>query len=208
MDSNTVFDAEEMERLKNIPDEVLTEVKEDDFDRAINENNNPDTSGNNQPEEEPETIEAEAEDIISEDINVAELLDAETVVEVMDLVMSSGAGLAAAGLKLKSREGEYEATKKEKKTLTKVTERFLLSLKVTKISPFWLFLITIVFIYGSKVGKSYVDQKMLDDAEERGYNRGRNEVEVDFESEVEVRAAPKKKDGRGRPKGSKNKNNQ
>ena len=195
-----------MERLKSIPDEVLTEVKEDNFDRAINENNNPDTSGNNQPEEEPETIEAEAEEIISEDINVAELLDAETVVEVMDLVMSSAAGLAAAGLKLKVKEGEYEASKKEKKTLTKVTERFLLSLKVTKISPFWLFLITIVFIYGSKVGKSYVDQKMLDDAEQKGYDRGRSEIEIDFDEDVEVKAAPKKKDGRGRPKGSKNKN--
>ena len=203
MENNKLFDADEMERLKNIPDEVLETVSEDDFDRDINFNSDPDNQNNNQPEEEPDFADELIESLESGDeVNVGELLDAETAVDLLDTALSAACAAGGSKLDLKAREGDYNATAKEKKTLVKVTEKFLLSLKVTKIPPALLFFLAILIIYGSKIGKKYVDQKMLDDAEEKGYQRGRAEIRIPSD-EIDYKMPTKNKGGR--PKGAKNK---
>ena len=81
-----------------------------------------------------------------------------------------------------------------KKTLAKIFDRWLATVKLTKLSPGWLLLIAIVVIYGAKFGKIYVSQKMLDEAREEGREEGRKEARQPVQDENKRRP--------GRPKGS------
>lgn len=197
---STLYTPDQLEEMKARPSELLEEITENDFEEAINQNQNPDFKINVEGDDLEKEIEDEITDEVigsmerGDDVNVADFMDGKDAVEILDIVMSTGCVIAAKATKLKANEKDFEATPANKKTLAKIFDRWLATVKLSKLSPGWLLLIAIVVIYGSKFGKIYVSQKMLDEAREEGREEGRKEARVISDDQ------PKK--GPGRPKGS------
>jgi hypothetical protein len=187
MDNQTNYLFNNMSDFERTPKEVLTEITDSEFDKIINENQEPGNQVHNEPEIKgsPAKEEADIDDTILNAVNdqnekeipLSELFDPADATELIDTVMTTGTGLAAKGLKLKCTESDLEATPKQKKTIEKSVAKAMDYLKITKINPIWLLVITLLVIYGVKLGKMYVSQKLLNEAEEKGYQRGKAEAE-------------------------------
>ncbi len=187
--------------FKNVPEEVLTEVSDDEFARVIDEAQR--GEGNEIPEEEEaqeeETgLEDEIIDNVSkkEEIDLSEFIDPEDAAALTDTLMSVGASLTAKAMKLEHDEKDVEATPKNMKTLEKVWGRVLKHYKIIKLNPLVLLLIAIIVIYGSKIGKIYVTNKLLKDAEDKGYERAKKEMAEEKKNQrpaANKKSAPRKR---------------
>ncbi len=201
---------EHMEEFKKTPPVVLTEISDDDFINSIDANIQPENIAQNTAIPDRET---EIEETLINSLNnganeadpetvLSELVDPEDATELLDIAMSGASVVAAKAMKLKYNDSDFEASGRQKKTLEKAVKKALDYVKVTKINPVWMLLITVIIIYGTKLGKMYVSQKMLDEAEEKGYERAKSEFKPQPPPRDENGHFIKKKETRGRPKGS------
>ncbi len=206
-----------IDEFKNIPPEVLTEISDDEFSKKIDENQTA-KNMNPEPEDEEDLDDIAAETVIDaaesgNDVNLGELFDPEDATEIIDLIMTPLTSMAAKGMKLKATDKDLELTPKNKKTLNKITGKALKFINLKKINPVVLLLIVVLILYGMKLGKLYVSQKMLDDAEDEGYKRGKKDTEeqlkdaLDQLKQLSQKGTPlpaartrKNKAGAGRPK--------
>jgi hypothetical protein len=180
-----------IDEFKEIPEDILNEVTDDDFGKTIDENQS--SEGQNHTEEEPE--DAIVEEIVdkaaaTEQIDLGEFFDPEDLTEFQDLVMTPLSGAAYTSMKLDYKESEIGYTASNKKTLNKINKKVLAYLKVTKINPLVLMFLALIIIPLMKGGRLWLNKKMLEDAEEKGYKRGKKDKDAE---DAEIIEAPAKK---------------